>query len=181
MAPFKIVGIDHVVLRAADPAALERFYLDVLGLSLEMRQGKLAQLRAGHALIDIVPADDAGPAGSLSSNNGANLDHFCLRIEPFDVAAIAKHLAEQGIIFGPDSSSERFRRRLMRWSIPKPLVFQCRVFGEDPLPPELDRRHRPHHRIRRRGGRTSPNPNFGTGDGGQQAAPAGRSDRGSLG
>ena len=36
---------------------------------------------------------------------------------------------------------------------PKPLVFQCRVFGEDPLPPELDRRHRPHHRIRRRGGR----------------------------
>ena len=62
MAPFKIVGIDHVVLRAADPAALERFYLDVLGLSLEMRQVKLAQLRAGHALIDIVPADDAGPA-----------------------------------------------------------------------------------------------------------------------
>ncbi len=103
MAPFKIVGIDHVVLRAADPAALERFYLDVLGLSLEMRQGKLAQLRAGHALIDIVPADDAGPAGSLSSNNGANLDHFCLRIEPFDVAVIAKHLAEQGITFGPET------------------------------------------------------------------------------
>ena len=103
MAPFKIVGIDHVVLRAADPAALERFYLDVLGLSVEMRQGKLAQLRAGHALIDIVPADDAGMAGSLSSNNGANLDHFCLRIEPFDVAAIAKHLAEQGINFGPET------------------------------------------------------------------------------
>ena len=40
-APFHIVGIDHVVLRAADPAALERFYLDVLGLSFEKRQGKL--------------------------------------------------------------------------------------------------------------------------------------------
>jgi hypothetical protein len=26
-APFQIIGIDHVVLRAADPAALERFYL----------------------------------------------------------------------------------------------------------------------------------------------------------
>jgi catechol 2,3-dioxygenase-like lactoylglutathione lyase family enzyme len=63
-APFKILGIDHVVLRAADPAALERFYFDVLGLSFETRQGKLAQLRAGYALIDIVPADDAGPAGS---------------------------------------------------------------------------------------------------------------------
>ena len=51
-APFNIVGIDHVVLRAADPAALERFYLDVLGLTFETRQGKLAQLRAGRALID---------------------------------------------------------------------------------------------------------------------------------
>src|SRR6202041_2125594 len=55
-APFKILGIDHVVLRAADPAALERFYLDVLGLTFELRQGKLAQLRAGRARIDIVPA-----------------------------------------------------------------------------------------------------------------------------
>jgi glyoxylase I family protein len=61
-APFKIVGIDHVLLRAADPAALERFYLDVLGLTFELRQGKLAQLRAGQALVDIVPADEPGPA-----------------------------------------------------------------------------------------------------------------------
>jgi hypothetical protein len=27
--PFTVVGIDHVVLRAADPKALERFYLDI--------------------------------------------------------------------------------------------------------------------------------------------------------
>jgi hypothetical protein len=42
------------VLRAADPKALERFYLDALGLRFERREGKLAQLRAGDALIDIV-------------------------------------------------------------------------------------------------------------------------------
>jgi catechol-2,3-dioxygenase len=40
-APFNTVGIDHVVLRAADPAALERFYVHVLGLTFEARQGKL--------------------------------------------------------------------------------------------------------------------------------------------
>jgi catechol 2,3-dioxygenase-like lactoylglutathione lyase family enzyme len=40
-------ALDHVVLRAADPAKLERFYLDVLRLSFEKRQGELAQLRAG--------------------------------------------------------------------------------------------------------------------------------------
>jgi hypothetical protein len=50
----------YVVLRAADPKALERFYLDALGLRLERREGKLVQLRAGDALIDIVPADEAG-------------------------------------------------------------------------------------------------------------------------
>ena len=99
-APFKIVGIDHVVLRAADPAALERFYLDVLGLTFELRQGKLAQLRAGQALIDIVPADEPGPARGTSSTGGANLDHLCLRVEPFDAAAIAKHLAGQGTTCG---------------------------------------------------------------------------------
>ena len=60
-APFNIVGIDHVVLRAADPKALERFYLDALGLRFERREGKLAQLRAGNALVDIVPANEAGP------------------------------------------------------------------------------------------------------------------------
>src|ERR1700674_2731677 len=72
--PFTVVGIDHVVLRAADPKALERFYLDALGLRLERREGKLAQLRAGDALIDIVPADEAGPAGGSSSTGGANAE-----------------------------------------------------------------------------------------------------------
>jgi len=42
-APFAIIGIDHVVLRAADPAALERFYMQVLGCAFEKRQGTLAQ------------------------------------------------------------------------------------------------------------------------------------------
>jgi glyoxylase I family protein len=94
--PFTFVGIDHVVLRAAEPTKLGRFYLDARGQRLERREGKLAQLRAGDALIDIVPADEAGPAGGSSSTGGANLDHLCLRVEPFGGAAIAEHLAGQG-------------------------------------------------------------------------------------
>jgi len=103
-APFHIVGIDHIVLRAADPAGLERFYLDVLGLSFEKRQGKLVQLRASHALIDIVPADEAGPASGTSRTGGANLDHLCLRVEPFDAVAIAVHFAEKGVACGAPAS-----------------------------------------------------------------------------
>jgi catechol-2,3-dioxygenase len=103
-APFAILGLDHIVLRATDPAALERFYLDVIGCTLELRQGKLTQLRAGRTLIDIVPADDEGPAGGRSSSGGANLDHLCLRIEPFDAGAIAKHFAAHGIACGEEKS-----------------------------------------------------------------------------
>jgi len=103
-APFTLIGIDHVVLRAADPAALERFYMEVLGCAFEKRQGKLAQLRAGHALIDIVPADEAGPAQGRSSSGGANLDHLCLRIAPFDASAIVAHLAAHGVSCGEEAS-----------------------------------------------------------------------------
>ena len=102
--PFAILGIDHVVLRAADPAGLERFYMDVLGCVFEKRQGTLAQLRAGRALIDIVPADAAGPAAGTSSTGGANLDHLCLRVEPFDAGAITKHLAAHGVACGDEAS-----------------------------------------------------------------------------
>jgi len=103
-APFAILGIDHVVLRAADPAALERFYVEALGCTLELRQGKLTQLRAGRTLIDIVPAEETGPAGGTSRTGGANRDHLCLRIEPFDPAAIARHLAAHGASCGPEAS-----------------------------------------------------------------------------
>ena len=105
-APFGILGIDHVVLRAADPAALERFYVDVLGCTVEKRQEAIAltQLRAGNALIDIVPAGQAGPAAGEQAGRGANLDHLCLRIEPFDAAAISAHFAANGLDCGPEKS-----------------------------------------------------------------------------
>src|SRR5688500_4897030 len=105
-APFGILGIDHVVLRAADPAVLEKFYVDVLGCTVEKRQEaiSLTQLRAGRTLIDIVPAGQAGPAAGEQAGRGANLDHICLRIEPFDAAAIQKHFAAKGYDCGDEKS-----------------------------------------------------------------------------
>ncbi len=103
-APFKLVGIDHIVIRAANPSALECFYIEVLGCSLEKRQGSLTQLRAGSALIDLVPASEDGPAGGTSATGGANLDHLCLRIAPFDAKAIAAHFALNGVACGGEES-----------------------------------------------------------------------------
>ncbi|SDD17855.1 Catechol 2,3-dioxygenase [Cupriavidus sp. YR651] len=93
---FRIAGIDHLVLRTADVPRLARFYVDVLGCTLEREQPDfgLTQLRAGNGLIDLVslagPLGRAGGAGPGAE--GRNLDHFCLRIDPFDAIAIFEHL-----------------------------------------------------------------------------------------
>ncbi|ARK88463.1 VOC family protein [Burkholderia pseudomallei] len=96
---FHIHEIDHVVLRAADLAAMTRFYCDVLGCHVEKEQRELGlvQLRAGRSLIDLLavgaPIDRAG---SGAPGKGRNMDHLCLRVEPFDAAALRTHLAAHG-------------------------------------------------------------------------------------
>ncbi len=98
-------GLDHLVLRTADPEALIRFYCDVLGCAEERRVDGLGltQLRAGASLIDIV--DAAGEIGRQGGpapvTEGLNLDHFCLRIDPWDEALIRAHLADHGVEAGP--------------------------------------------------------------------------------
>lgn len=98
-------GLDHLVLRVTDLDAMLRFYVDVLGCRVERRQDAigLVQLRAGRSLIDLVPVD--GPLGRAGGAppgpQGRNLDHFCLRVEPFDEAAIRAQLAAHGVEAGP--------------------------------------------------------------------------------
>ncbi len=98
---FEILGIDHVVLRVADQERAIAFYEGVLGAKVERRSEKIGmvQLRAGRSLIDLIeaPADEA-PAGKTTG--GGNMDHFALRIEPFDEAAIRAHLEAHGIEAG---------------------------------------------------------------------------------
>jgi catechol 2,3-dioxygenase-like lactoylglutathione lyase family enzyme len=82
-----------------------RFYCDALGCTVERRQDEigLLQLRAGRSLIDLVPVDGLlGKVGGAAPGREArNLDHFCLRVEPFDDADIRGLLAEHGIEAGP--------------------------------------------------------------------------------
>ena len=93
---FTIKGLDHVVLRVADMERAIRFYRDALGCREERRVESigLVQLRAGASLIDLIPAD--APPGSARGN----MDHFALRIDPFDEAALRAHLAGQGVEIG---------------------------------------------------------------------------------
>ncbi|SMF71424.1 Glyoxalase/Bleomycin resistance protein/Dioxygenase superfamily protein [Tistlia consotensis] len=98
---FEILGLDHVVLRVADREAVLAFYCGVLGLAVEKEQTELGltQIRAGRSLIDLVTVEGKlGRAGGAAPGaEGRNLDHLCLRIEPFDEPALRAHLAAAGI------------------------------------------------------------------------------------
>lgn len=88
---FRIRNLDHVVLRVRDMDRALAFYTGVLGCREERRLEEigLVQLRAGAALIDLVPGEP--------EPEGANMDHFAVRITPFDEAGIRAWLAEHGI------------------------------------------------------------------------------------
>ncbi len=102
--PLAIRGMDHIVLRVVDLEAMMGFYMNVLGCTLERRRDDLGlvHLRAGAALIDLVPVDGKlGLAGGAApGTEGRNLDHFCLQVAPFDEAAIRAHLEQRGVKAG---------------------------------------------------------------------------------
>lgn len=93
--------IDHIVLRVSDLRRMLHFYCDVLGCPVERRQDEigLVQLRAGRSLIDLVPVTGklGRMGGAAPGAEGRNMDHVCLRVEPFDAADIGAHLAKNGV------------------------------------------------------------------------------------
>jgi glyoxylase I family protein len=100
-----IRGIDHLVLRVVDLPRMLRFYRDVLGCVVERDRPDLGlvQLRAGRSMLDLVPVDGAlgRQGGAAPGAQGRNLDHFCVRVEPFDADAIRAELRAHGFAPGP--------------------------------------------------------------------------------
>ena len=91
--PFRVVELDHVVVRCRDRERSLAFYTRVLGLAEERRLEAigLIQLRAGASMVDLVPADPP-PADS-----GRNVDHFCLGVELADMEALVRYLREEQV------------------------------------------------------------------------------------
>ena len=96
--------IDHLVLRVRDIDAMRRFYCDVLGAAHVAYRPEfgMSHLRAGASMIDLVAVGGKlGQAGGAPpGREGRNLDHLCLRVEPFDQDAIVAHLKRHGVEIG---------------------------------------------------------------------------------
>lgn len=96
---FAIRNLDHVVVCVRDMERALKFYTEVLGCREERRVESigLVQLRAGASMIDLIPGD-AGEDGAPLE--GRNMDHFCVRIEPFDPPSLRSHLQSHGVDVG---------------------------------------------------------------------------------
>jgi catechol 2,3-dioxygenase-like lactoylglutathione lyase family enzyme len=86
-------------VRALEPALA--FYTEVLDGRVERRSDALGlvQVRLGRSLVDLIPVD--GPLGKLGGaapgESARNVDHFCLRIEPFEAEELRAHLEAHGV------------------------------------------------------------------------------------
>ncbi len=97
----QILGLDHLVLRATDLEGMIDFYTRVLGLALDRRVPELGlvHLRAGRSMLDLIAISGplGMPGGAAPGSEGRNLDHLCLRIEPFDEGALRARFAAHGV------------------------------------------------------------------------------------
>ena len=90
---FKIVSLDHIVLRTSNITKMLNFYCSILGCAIEKQQLEinLTQIRIGENLIDLVEV------GEPLIKEGKNLEHFCLRINPFDYESLKNHFEKHDV------------------------------------------------------------------------------------
>jgi len=106
--PLRLQGLDHIVLRCTRLQDTLDFYCDVLGCMLErvVADEGLYQLRAGAALIDLVPV--GSPLGGATPPRAEhfNVAHICLRIDPPDWPRLTAFLEQRGV--APGASNNRY-------------------------------------------------------------------------
>lgn len=99
--PFSVQRIDHIVLRVRDLDRSAEFYRTVLGCEVVRRRDDLGlvHLRAGASMIDLVSVEGrlGSRGGAAAGQEARNLDHLCLRIEPFNEADLVAHLRKHGL------------------------------------------------------------------------------------
>lgn len=98
--PFKMVGIDHVVLLVTDMEKAMHFYTTVLGCRPGYSYPDIAmeQVWCGTELIVLI--DTSQPNAKYAQpeiKGGRNMDHVCLAIGPYDADALLAHFEKHDV------------------------------------------------------------------------------------
>ena len=87
----KTVGIDHTVLHVRDVARSKRFYIDVLGMSINHESSWQAFLWCGDQQVALFQVSEG-----QSINPGDDLNHMALRLESGTYEEVKAHLEKNG-------------------------------------------------------------------------------------
>jgi catechol 2,3-dioxygenase-like lactoylglutathione lyase family enzyme len=101
---FTPLGLDHVVFRVKDQQVSQRFYVDVLGCTVDHVNERISliHLRFGEHYIDLLPATAEAPA-----TVAGGVDHVCLSVQCDDLAKVADELRRQGVAIEGDVVQRR--------------------------------------------------------------------------
>ena len=101
---FTPLGLDHVVFRVQDQAVSQKFYVDVLGCTVDHVNERisLVHLRFGEHYIDLLPATAEAPAAVPGG-----VDHVCLSIRCDDLVSLAAALRARGVSVQGDVAERR--------------------------------------------------------------------------
>jgi glyoxylase I family protein len=101
---FEPLSLDHVVFRVRDQVAAQRFYVDVLGCTVDHVNERISliHLRFGESYIDLLPATAEAPATAPGG-----VDHVCLSIRCADLGKVAAELRRLGVAVEGEVVSRR--------------------------------------------------------------------------
>jgi glyoxylase I family protein len=121
--PFRLEGLDHVVVLVEGMDRAVRFYRDVLGAVPEgdLMQVGMMQLRIGGAMIDLVDVGD--PRGAWARPGiagGRNVDHFAIAVADVDEPALRAHLAAHGVDIHEEGMRSGAKGRGYSWYLRDP-------------------------------------------------------------
>ena len=94
-AIFRPVRLDHLLLNVSEPEQAAAFYQEVLGPVSERANGRI-WFKVGKSRLGLVRT----PSGQR-----VGLNHYCVSVQPFDVATAAKKLEQAGAKLEPGESA----------------------------------------------------------------------------
>ena len=97
----ELKGIDHVVIRVHELEPMVAFYCNILGCSLIRKNEEIGlyHLAAGTSMIDLVPVDMklGRTGGRPPDQEGHNVDHIAIKVDPFNGMRIREYLLAMGL------------------------------------------------------------------------------------
>jgi len=88
----RVTGIDHVVLHVKDLTRSKKFYVELLGMTMEHASSWQLFLKCGNQGVALFEADNGDEI-----HGGSEMNHMALRLKSGEYEKIKALLEEQGI------------------------------------------------------------------------------------